>query len=1073
MRAIKNWFFTAVLALIATAAYSQGSTTSALGGKVTDNVGEPLPGANVVAIHMPSGTKYGATTDFEGFYRISNMRTGGPYKITVSYVGFQNFDKEGEYLQLGQTGRVNVQLQESATELDAVVVTGVSGGVFNSGKTGAETIINKNQINNLPALSRNIADFARLTPQAQLRGDDIISIAGQNNRYNAIYIDGAVNNDVFGLAANGTNGGQTGVSPISVDAIEQFQVQVAPFDVKISGFAGGAISAITRSGTNQTEGSAYFLHRDERLAGKTPPMLAGSDPRTRLADFTAQTYGVRLGGALVKDKLFYFVNYERQDNETPQPFNIQNYTGSSTATDLDDLRNFLINTYNYDPGTYTNNLRSLVSDKLIGKIDWNVNDNNKLSFKHSYVKAQNIDPSRSTDRAINYINGGQNFLSTTNSTSVEWNYQGNKVANSLVLGYTAVRDDRNPTGTPFPNIEIQDGSGRIFLGSEAFSTSNLLNQDVFTLTDNFEIYAGRHTVTIGTHNEWSSSKNVFFGRNFGYYRFSNLNDFMTGQKANRYRIGYSLVGGNGDDSLGAAEFDVFQLGVYVQDEVRMSDNFKLTAGLRFDVPYWNDGTINQDFNTRTIALLEAAGKDLQGARVGRGVSTTIHVSPRVGFNWDVEGNRSTQIRGGFGIFTSRLPLVWPGGAYNNNGVTQGALDITGASNTPVFTPDVNNQYKNPLPGSGQVGGNIDLFASNFKLPQIFKVNLAVDQKLPGGLVASADFIYNENITAIKYENLNLAGPQFYTTGGDVRPHYGGVRVDNTYQGVYLASNTSEGHSWNASFTLSKNFRSEFLDITAQGTYSYGDSKVWFDATSSQNSSQWNNIETAYGSNMITGVSRSDFAQGHRFIGNSTFEFKWNENMKTRFGFFYEGAQGQPFSWVYNDNGNLMRDTFSFSALAYIPANQNEIVLLDDSSTGLTAQQQWNALDAYIESNEYLRSRRGDFAERNGDRLKWSHVVDLKVAQEFGVMINNKRHAFELTADIFNFTNLLNKDWGKRYFASFDQVQLLNYAGFASDGTTPQFRFNPSNVDRSLNQLDDAGLQSSRWQMQLGVRYTFN
>ena len=1094
------------LLLVGQVSLAQGNTNSSINGQVFDSEGLELFSANVQAIHTPSGSKYGTTTDMNGYFKISNMRVGGPYTIIVSYVGFKNRTIENVYLQLGDSQNLKIALEEEASELKEVVVSGTRDNTFNSKKTGAQTIIDAKKINALPSLSRNIADFARLTPQAQLRGDDVISISGQNNRFNAIYIDGAVNNDVFGLASNGTNGGQTGVSPISLDAIEQFQVQVAPFDVKISGFAGGAISAITKSGTNNFEGSAYFLNRNQNTSGMTPPdLVSAGGRRQKLAEFNATTVGVRAGGAIKKDKLFYFINYERQDNETPQPFDIENYSGNirsitpggtgSVAEGIELLRNNLISRFGFDPGAYTNNKATLTSDKLIAKIDWNINDNHKLAFRHSLVKARDISPSRSSANTINFMTGAIDFKSTTNSTSLELNSRfTDKVSNNFVLGYTTVNDNRDPFGSPFPNVEIIDGSGRIFLGSEPFSTANLLEQRILTITDNLEISAGRHTITIGTHNEFSSALNVFFGRNFGYYRFNALAgngtgvlSFMNNLSPNRFRLGYSLVGGDGDGSQGAAEFDVMQFGGYIQDEFRVTDNFKLTFGLRADIPIWDNYITNEDFNSRTIGLLEAAGKDLQGAKVGQRIDTKVHLSPRVGFNYDVNGDKKTQIRGGFGVFTSRLPLVWPGGAYNNNGVTQGAIDINGATNPlmPLFNANTsvssqivnqNNTPLGPLPGNpgapGQFGGNIDLFAKDFTLPQVFKASLAVDRKLPYGILLSADVTYNDNMSAITYQNLNIQEPTVFLTGADNRPRYNANnRVDNTYQGIYLASNTSEGKAWNTSYTLSKTFISDRFDVYVQGTHAYGESTVLFDATSSQNSSQWNNIETVNGSNRIGGLSRSDFDQGHRILGVTSLSVKWNNNLKTKLGFYYEGAQGNPFSYVYNDNGNLLRDTFSESALIYVPANQSEIVLVD-APGGLTADQQWAALNSFIEKSDYLRSRRGTYAERNGDRLKWSHIIDLKFAQEFTLNSGTKKHTFEITADIFNFTNLLNKNWGKRYFANFDQVQLIDHVGFLPDGTTPTFRYNP-NVERSLNQIDDAGVNSSRWQAQLGVRYTFN
>lgn len=1076
---LKLFLVLAVLFCATPSIYAQGNTNSSISGSVYDKDKQSLPGASILAVHTPSGTRYSASTDGTGNFSISNMRVGGPYTITVTFVGFSDFVNSDVFLQLGENKALRVVLAEESNELKEVVVKATRDNTFNTQRTGAQTVINSDKIKSLPSLSRNIADFARLTPQAQLRGDDVLSIGGQNNRFNAIYIDGAVSNDVFGLAANGTNGGQTGVSPISVDAIEQFQVSVAPYDVKLSGFAGGAISAITRSGTNNFEGSAYFLNRDQNLAGKTPPSLAGTNGRQKLADFSAQTYGVRAGGAIVKDKVFFFLNYERQDNETPQPFDLSTYTGLSRNR-LDELRTKLA-TYGYDPGTFDNNVRTLKSDKLIGKFDWNIDDNHKLSLKHSYVKADQFSPSRSSATAISFQNGSQLFNSVTNSTSLELNSRfGNKFSNNLVVAYTNVADDRDASGDPFPTVQIFDGANQsIFFGAEGFSTANLLDQKVLTITDNFEINTGRNKITIGTHNEFSQSKNVFFGNNFGSYRYANLDDFLLDRKPNRYILNYSLIGGSGDDSQGAAEFGTKQFGFYIQNDMRVTDNFKLSYGVRVDVPVWEDGLGNADFNNRTIRLLENAGKDLQGAKVGEAINTTAHFAPRLGFNYDVNGKKSTQIRGGVGVFTSRLPLVWPGGTYNNNGVTQGAIQITTASQMPVFNPNpsVDSQIAPlpasfPRPGSGGRGGNIDLFAKDFKLPQVFKASFAVDQKLPLGFVFTSEVTYNDNMSAVTYENLNIRPASSFLTGPDNRPRYNGNnRVDNTYLGIYLGSNTSEGKAYNVAFTLAKNFRSDFIDANISGTLSYGESTVLLDATSSQNSSQWNNTESVNGANALR-LSRSDFDPGRRVVSNGNATLKWNDFTKTRIGFFYEGAQGTPISYVYNDAGRLLQDTFSNSALIYVPAAQSEIRLVSTSSNTLTPQQQWEALSAFIEGNEYLRTRKGTYAERNGDRLKTTHVVDLKFAQEFTFTIGKKKHTFELTADVFNFTNLLNKNWGKRYFTNNDQVQLLTQVGFVTGTNTPTFSYNPA-VGNSINQVDDVGLNSSRWQMQTGVRYTFN
>lgn len=443
---------------------------------------------------------------------------------------------------------------------------------------------------------------------------------------------------MFGLAASGTNGGQTGVSPISVDAIESFQVNLAPFDVRQSGFAGGSINAITRSGSNNTEGSAYYYFRNQDLAGKTPTAI-NEDERTKLSDFTAKTFGARVGGAIVENKLFYFVNYERQENETPQPFSFDRYTGGSDRQDILDLRQNIINKFGYNPGAFEGAPLTLESDKFIARVDWNINERNSITVKNSYVEAVEDETRLSGDRGIEFVNGSERFPTRTNSTTLEWNSSnGSDMSNNLIVAYTDVLDDRGFSGDPFPEVTIQDNgtqanpaNGRIRFGTEPFSTANLLEQKLLNITNNFELYRGRHKLTFGANFEYFDVKNVFFPQNFGDYTFESIADFNTyldndpnnDAPVDAFSRGYSLLGGVGDDSKGAAEFQYSQIGVYAQDDVKISDNFNLSVGLRFDVPMFSDGTVNQDFNSRSVALLEANGKDLQGARVGKSIDSQV------------------------------------------------------------------------------------------------------------------------------------------------------------------------------------------------------------------------------------------------------------------------------------------------------------------------------------------------------------------------------------------------------------------------------------------------------------------
>jgi len=1062
-------------------AFGQGVTTASIGGKVTDAKGESLPGATIVAVHVPTGTTYGNTSDFDGFFRISNMRVGGPYKITISYIGFKSYVEQGVRLNLGQTKRFTVKLEEEANQLDEIVITSTTDGLIDGNKTGAATTIGLEKINTVPTASRSLADFVRLTPTVQIsEGNDgfSISIAGQNNRYNAIYIDGAVNNDVFGLAGSGTNGGQTGVNPFSIDAIEELQVNVAPFDVKIGGFTGGAINAITRSGTNKWEASAFSFFRNENLAGKTPTEL-NAPTRERLDEFSSLYYGVRAGGPIIKDKLFLFVLYERQEEEFPLPFDIADYNGDSDLAEVNRLRDFVNTAYGYDIGGFSNPIRTLNSDKITTRLDWNVNEKNKVMLRMSYVEADNLETRSSSPNRLGFENGSESFLDKTLSTTLEWNYQGNSIANNLLIGYTSNNADRDPAGSPFPTVIIGDGlnvfrSQGLVFGAEPFSTANGLETEVLTITNNFQIFSGRHTITLGTHNEFTRVKNLFFAFNFGQYRYNSVDDFINNVNLRDYDRAYSLLSpGAGDSSSGAAEFNTKQFGFYVQDEVDLTDNFKFTAGVRVDIPVWEDGIANEDFNTRSVGIF---GDALRGARVGQGIDTRMYLAPRVGFNWNVNGENKTQIRGGFGIFTSRLPFVWPGGTYNNNGVTGGFYSDTELlDGTPItFNPDVNNQPVGAVPGTGQTGGNVDLFAPDFRLPQVTKWNLAIDQRLPAGFNVSADFLYQSNLNAIFYEGLNIDGPIGRLNGADNRLIWNdsrSARPDGAYERIILASNTSEGDSWNASATLTHNLRADKFSLQSSATYSYGDSRSIFDGTSSQNSSQWRNIYTVDGKNTAR-IATSDFAQGHRVFANFTASYEWNEHFKTTIGLLYDGTQGQPFSYGYSGQG-LLNDDSRDNALFYVPANASEINLVDITDNNgnvlFTAAQQWEALDEYISNNAYLDGRRGGYTQRNGDRGLWSHQLDLKFIQDFSIVIGENRHSLQFTADIFNFGNLLNKDWGTRWISiDTDVAEVVGGGGTAN----PEFQFDPRFTPIS-NIVDDRGIQSSRWQAQIGLRYIFD
>jgi YD repeat-containing protein len=1065
------------LTLLITASFStvfgQGTTTSALNGQVVDANGSALPGATVLAVHTPTGSQYGNVSDVEGYFRISGMQVGGPYTVTISFVGYKPYQQSGVFLTLGQTFRIKAVLEEESTQLEGVEIIASANDVFDGNKTGQSTIIDEGTINTLPTVSRSLTDFTRLNPLVNIQGD-AIEIAGMNNRYNAIYIDGAVNNDVFGLAASGTNGGQTGVSPISIDAIEQFQVAVAPFDVTQSGFAGGSINAVTRSGTNEFEGSAYGFLRNQKLSGKTPT----DDPdfeREQLDEFTAKTMGFRIGGPIVKNKVFFFANAEMQRDETPRPFNAATYTGDASTADIQALVTKLKSEYGYDPGTYTNNASYLNSDKVIAKIDWNLSKNHKLSVRHSYVKAENLQANQSGTTSINFQNASVYFPSTTNSSALELKSNfGSNMSNHLTIGATFVNDDRDQAGDPFPFVRISDGAGSIAFGSEEFSTANQLKQDVITVTDNFQIFKGRHTFTIGTHNEFYKSYNLFIRQAFGSYNYDSLSGFMNNLNADNYNVSYSLVDTKvGDGSAGAAEFGGMQLGVYGQDEFQATDRLKLTLGLRIDMPIFGDKTLeNTPFNTTTVGLIEAAGYDLKGAKTGEFIGSSVLFAPRFGFNYDVTGDRSTQLRGGLGIFNSRIPLVWPGGAYNNNGLTVGGDFKT---NVP-FNSQWDGQPRNVAPGQGDPSGQIDLFAADFKLPQVFKANLAVDQKLPWGMVGSFEALYTKFLNNIFYENLNIrpAATQLSGTPDDRNKYNRSSPVDPTYTGIYLASNTNKGYTYNLSATVAKPFSNGF---TSSLSYTWNDAFSVYDGTSSQNSSQWRGLHSVNGRNVFDEAMRSDFSMGSRVIAQLSYRKEYLGFGASQISLFYNGQSGRTYSYIYDDSGNLTREDSRERSLVYIPATQSDINLVSTSSYTVSPAEQWADLDAFIKSDKYLSEHRGEYADRNQSRSPFEGVVDFRFLQDFYIQTaSGKRNTLQVSLDIFNITNLINQDWGRRYFVSdggnFQSAELLRFEGWADAAqTVPNFTYRKG-ADYQPWQIDDSGFQSSRWQMQIGLRYIF-
>ncbi|MEM6633847.1 MAG: TonB-dependent receptor [Bacteroidota bacterium] len=1055
--------------------WGQGTTTSTMNGRILSKDGNPLASATVTAVHEPTGSTYGALTNEDGYFRISNMRVGGPYKVSATYVGFQEASETGIFLTLGQTFRVNLEMDEREVILDEVLITSTSGAIFDGNRTGAETYVSEEAINTIPTSSRGFNDFLRLTPQAAVANDGAtnsggISFSGVNNRFNAIFIDGAVNNDVFGLANSGTNGGQAGISPISPDALEQIQVVLAPYDVKLGGFAGGGINAVTRSGTNTFEGSAYYFLRNEDLAGKLPTDVEDAE-RTKLDPFTSEIYGFRLGGPIIKDKLFFFANVELERREEPRPFVQEEYLGNATAADLDALRQTFINDFGYDPGGYTNNPQTTDGEKVLVKLDWNINTNNKLSLRHSYVKGETEIHPVPSNTEVFFNNVGYIFPSTTNSSAIELNSTiGNNMSNSLILGATIVRDDRDILGDPFPQVILNDGVAEIVLGTDNFSYSNIVFQDVYTLTNNFNLYKGRHSLTFGTHNEFFSVQNLFtiFSTPRYDYFFDGFNRFNQGQNPDIVLFGHEQLGpgqseirlGDEAENLGPT-FNALQMAFYAQDEYQVTDNFKLTLGLRFDIPVFLEDPplANEDFNNTTVPLIEEF-YDLQGARASNVPNTQLLLSPRVGFNWDVDGTQRTQVRGGAGIFTSRVPWVWPGGMYIRNGRNSA---FTVDFGRPIFTNE--SQWGDSLFTSTSPTGDVDLFVEDFKYPQIARASIAVDQQLDfWGLIGSVEAIFTKTINNIDVKNVNVKPSTTRLSGADNRTIVDfGDPVDPTYTNITLVDNTNDGYTFNFTAQLIKPFENGFRGSIA---YSFTRAESLFDGAGFINSTNWLNILSVNGNNNPS-VGRSIYDAGSRITSFLSYRAEYANNFATTFSLFYTGRSGLPYTYVYNNPISDVSQNLDLNDLVYVPASQGEINLIDIDG-GPTAAQQWNALDAFIDADDYLSERRGDYVEQNKVRTPFENILDLKIIQDFYIMQGGTRHNLQFTLDIFNFTNLLNKDWGRRYFVDDNRFPLIQSQLNETTGV-PEFTFNDPGDTFSVIQ---SGTYSARWNAQFGVRYSF-
>ncbi|MEL7117902.1 MAG: carboxypeptidase regulatory-like domain-containing protein [Bacteroidota bacterium] len=1032
-------------------------TTASINGVATDADGQPLEAATIVAIHVPSGAQYGTTTRSDGRYTLPNLRVGGPYKITASFVGFETREETLPQLSLAQKLTLNFSLASNAQDLTEVIVTGIADPVINNERTGAATNISSTQLRVLPTISRSASDYTRLTPAAS--GN---SFAGRNDQFNNFSLDGSIFNNPFGLDA-ATPGGQTDAQPISLDAIDQIQVSIAPYDVTQSGFTGAAVNAVTKSGTNNLSGTVFGFTRNQDLTGSR---VNGND--IFVPELSQTQFGFSLGGPVVKNKLFFFVNAEVERREDLGSNFIALGAGGTDAenvsrveaSDLQAVSNVLSQRFGYQTGAYENYLHNTDNEKGIVKLDWNISNSHSLTATYNFLNASKQKPAhpsalgrRGPDATtLQFFNSGYQINNVIHSGLLELkSLFSNKFSNKLQVGFSAFRDTRDALSAPFPVVNInRDQIRYIVAGHEPFSINNALDQDVFQLTNNFNIYSGDHTYTIGFSFERFNFDNSFnlgvyepfgvpypggtFGPGFNstaeFIDFVNSGDMdaVVDHAQNTFDAG----------NWALAETNVGQLAAYIQDEWALNDRFTLTYGLRVDAPLYFDtaekieeniarkgglfsdgGTYNPD-----ITYYDEEGNPIMFTHTDLPEGNVLF-SPRIGFNWDVNGDRSVQLRGGSGLFSGRFPFVWIG-----------------------------NQVANP-----------DFFFYNmtrndFRFPQVWRTNLGFDRKFSNGWVLTTDFIYTRDVNAMMVRNYGLNLPTARLNGVDNRQIYNPATDRSSFgNSAYVFTNTDLGRSINATIQLQRNWANGLY--TSFG-YNYLDAR---DASSIEaeisgdafdRNPALNNVNQAV-------LTPSLYGNRHRFLGSAYKKFTYGNSGRwgTTISVFFEYVEGGRFTYTYS--GDINNDTSPLNDLIYIPTD-GEIDQMQFTGTTTEVGAQREALKRYIAQDDYLSENRGEYAETYAILSPWFSNWDLRILQDFNFKAGDKTNTIQFSIDVLNLGNLINSNWGVRQFPT--NTQPI--------GVSLDENFNPTySFDTTLQStfIDDFSLLS-RWQVQFGLRYIF-
>jgi hypothetical protein len=1093
----------AVLWPTATAS-AQGVTTGALAGTVVDQQKQPVEGASVIAIHLPSGSSYEGATRADGRFFIPGMRVGGPYSVTIAFVGtgtaFEPSTQDNITVSLGVATDLNFAVQSIAVQ-ETVTVTAQSDTVFSSSRTGAATSVTRAELATLPTVSGRLGDITRLTPQAA--GS---SFAGQDTRMNNITVDGAYFNNSFGL--RNAPGDTSGVAPISLEAIEQVQVSIAPFDVRQGNFVGAGVNTVTRSGTNRFTGSAYHRFRNQDFVGTDAHGLT-VNPGT----FTYRNSGGWGSAPIVKNKLFVFGNFEDELDERPISTFRAN-RGESTAgsitrvreSDLLGLTQFLSQRFSYETGPFEDVPDETPADRFLLRGDYNINNSNKVFFKYNFLDSF-TDAILSTSASLGfgrnsgnstaflgYANSNYQILENIKSGIGEWNsILGNSMSNSLIVGYTAQDESRASryTGDLFPFVDILDGTtAYTSFGSEPFTPNNELRYKTFQLQDNFTKFSNRHSFTFGFSAERYESENVFFPGKQSAYVYNSLADFYTdanGYLANpnrttspvtlrRFQVRYTNIPGQ---EKPIQPLSVWYMGGYAQDEWRPRNNMTITAGVRLDVPRFGD-TGYTNSNADGLTFRDETGQAVQYSS-GALPDPKILWSPRVGFNWDVFGDQQTQVRGGTGVFTGKPAYVWISNQIGNTGVLTGFISEDNVTSRP-FHPDPDHYKPTNVTGAPAGSYELALTDNDFSFPQIWRNNVAIDHRLPWGLVGTGEFIYNKDVNGIYYINANLPAAQSTFVGADNRPRWVGTSctaatatpcvtrlnnvAGNQVANAIVLKNQNVGTSWNLAASVAKNAA---RGLSFKGAYSYGEARNTVDPGSIAFGTWAGNAHRGDPNN--PGVGFSGNSPGHRVFALVSYTREYFSFGATSISAFWEGRNGANTSYVFA--GDMNGDLATNSDLIYIHRDQSEMNFSTFTHTNgrvFTAAEQAAAWETYIQQDSYLRKHRGEYAERGAVFLPMLKRLDLSLTQDVFANVRGKRNSFAIRLDIQNFGNLVNNNWGvgQRLIRN----QILTNPGADANGRAT-YRLAVVNNELLTNSYETTATLGDVFSFMVSLRYTFN